>query len=107
LQIPVHVNLAEIIGETPADNLTFLTTKFGEPFTAPGFGNWFRDRCNEAGLPYCCAHGLRKPPRAGWPKPAARSTRLRRSPATPACEKSFATPRRQIRDAWPVRRSTR
>jgi integrase len=25
-----------------------------------GFGNWFRDRCDEAGLPQCAAHGLRK-----------------------------------------------
>ena len=24
------------------------------------FGNWFRWRCNEAGLPHCSAHGLRK-----------------------------------------------
>ncbi|MGI9412685.1 MAG: tyrosine-type recombinase/integrase [Hyphomicrobiales bacterium] len=24
------------------------------------FGNWFRKRCNEAGLPHCSAHGLRK-----------------------------------------------
>ncbi len=26
----------------------------------PSFGNWFRDRCNEAGLKHCSAHGLRK-----------------------------------------------
>jgi integrase len=39
---------------------TFLTTEFGKPFTPAGFGNWFRDRCNEAGLSHCSAHGLRK-----------------------------------------------
>ena len=39
---------------------TFLTTEFGKPFTAAGFGNWFRDRCDEANLPQCSAHGLRK-----------------------------------------------
>ncbi len=39
---------------------TFLTTEFGKPFTPAGFGNWFRDRCNEANLPQCSAHGLRK-----------------------------------------------
>jgi integrase len=60
LQIPVHARLAEIIAETPGANLTFLTTKLGKPFTAAGFGNWFRERCNEAGLPHCSAHGLRK-----------------------------------------------
>ena len=40
--------------------MTFLVTEFGKPFTSAGFGNWFRDRCNEAGLPQCSTHGLRK-----------------------------------------------
>ncbi len=35
-------------------------TEQGSPFTPAGFGNWFRERCNEAGLPHCSAHGLRK-----------------------------------------------
>ena len=35
-------------------------TEFGRPFTAAGFGNWFRRRCDESGLPHCSAHGLRK-----------------------------------------------
>jgi integrase len=60
LAIPIHPTLAEIIAETPADHLTLLTTQTGKPFSAAGFGNWFRDRCNEAGLPHCSAHGLRK-----------------------------------------------
>jgi integrase len=60
LEIPVHAALAQIIAETSGDNLTFLTTQFGKPFTAPGFGNWFREQCNVAGLPHCSAHGLRK-----------------------------------------------
>lgn len=42
------------------EQLAFLTTTKGEPFTPAGFGNWFRDRCDEAGLPQCSAHGLRK-----------------------------------------------
>ena len=41
-------------------HLTFLITERGAPFTSAGFGNWFRDRCNLAGLPQCSAHGLRK-----------------------------------------------
>jgi hypothetical protein len=32
----------------------------GKPFSPAGFTNWFRDRCNEAGLPGLSAHGLRK-----------------------------------------------
>ena len=39
---------------------TFLITAHGKPFAVAGFGNWFRDRCNEAGLPHCSAHGVRK-----------------------------------------------
>jgi integrase len=60
LAIPVHPALASIIADMPRDHLTFLTTQFGQPFTSPGFGNWFRERCNEAELPRCSAHGLRK-----------------------------------------------
>jgi integrase len=44
----------------PAGRLTYLVTEFGKPFTSNGFGNWFKDRCREAGLPHCSAHGLRK-----------------------------------------------
>ena len=40
--------------------MTFLTTQFGKPFTAAGFGNWFLEQRNDAGLPHCSAHGLRK-----------------------------------------------
>lgn len=60
LAIPVHATLDAIILATPSEHLTFLTTQFGKPFTAAGFGNWFRDQCNAAGLPHCSAHGLRK-----------------------------------------------
>ena len=46
---------------TPSDHLTFLTTRNGSPFTPAGFTNWFREVCNEAGLPKgTSAHGLRK-----------------------------------------------
>ena len=60
LDIPIMPELLAVIGDTPKDNLTFRMTQFGKPFTAAGFGNWFRERCNEAGLPHCSAHGLRK-----------------------------------------------
>jgi integrase len=60
LAIPVHAALDAIIAETPADHLTFLTTQFGKPFAVAGFGNWFREQCDAAGLRHCSAHGLRK-----------------------------------------------
>jgi hypothetical protein len=52
LAIPVHPELRRIIDATPSKHLTFLVTELGAPFTAAGFGGWFRDRCNEAGLPH-------------------------------------------------------
>jgi hypothetical protein len=48
-------------------NLTFLVTEYGRPFTAAGFGGWFRKRCDEAGLPKeRTFHGLRKAALARW-----------------------------------------
>jgi integrase len=57
--IPVHEALESILAGA-ATNLTFLLTDQGKPYTAAGFGNWFRDQCRAAGLPGCSAHGLRK-----------------------------------------------
>ena len=60
LKIPVHPKLAVALGTMPRKNMTFLLTEAGAPFSAAGFGNWFRDRCNEAGLQHCSAHRLCK-----------------------------------------------
>ena len=60
LTIPVHPDLKRALALLPQSNMTtFLVTEHGAAFTAAGFGNWFRDLCNEAGLPECSAHGLR------------------------------------------------
>ena len=58
--IPVLPGLAREIELHPKDQMTFLMTEYGKPFKAGGFGHWFRDRCDEAGLRQCSAHGLRK-----------------------------------------------
>jgi integrase len=60
LHCPLHPDLAAIIAATPSEHLTFLATEFGKPFAAAGFGNWMRERCDEAGLKHCSSHGLRK-----------------------------------------------
>ena len=60
LEIPIHQELQKVLDATPGEHLTFLVTEFGKPFTSAGFGNWFRERCDEAGLKSCSAHGLRK-----------------------------------------------
>ena len=41
-------------------HLVYLATQWGRPHSANGFGNWFKDRCREAGLEGLSAHGLRK-----------------------------------------------
>src|SRR6516164_2535895 len=80
--VPVHEALAPILA-TAATNLTFLLTDQGKPYTAAGFGNWFRDQCQAAGLCGCSAHGLRKAAarRLAEARGAA-PTRSQRSPAT-------------------------
>jgi integrase len=61
VHVPVLKPLREAIDATPRDNLTFLTTAQGKPFSPAGFTNWFRDVTTEAGLPKGLSpHGLRK-----------------------------------------------
>jgi integrase len=60
LLIPIAEELANALALVPRTNMTFLLTARGAPFTKAGFGNWMRDRCDEAGLPQCSSHGLRK-----------------------------------------------
>jgi integrase len=59
LALPILPALQRIIDVTACGDLTFLVNDWGRPFTDAGFGNWFRDRCVEAGVPGR-AHGLRK-----------------------------------------------
>jgi integrase len=62
VDIPMLPELREAIDAMPkAEHLTFMVTEYGKPFTADGFGNWFREQCRAAGLPAdLSAHGLRK-----------------------------------------------
>ena len=57
-----------------------ILTKFGKPYTAAGFGNAFREWCDQARLPkHCSIHGLRK----------ARSRQLAEAGASDAMGRSF------------------
>jgi integrase len=61
MDIPLAAPLAQVIAATPMVGVkTFLVTDYGRPFTAAGFGGWFRAKCDQAGLKHCSAHGLRK-----------------------------------------------
>lgn len=61
LWLPAAPQLLEAIGAMQRVGLkTYLVTEFGQPFSRAGFGNKMREWCDEAGLPHCTAHGLRK-----------------------------------------------
>ena len=59
--IPINAELEAIIAPFADTTGTYLQTKWGKPYTGNGFGNWFAEKVEEAGLPKTCrAHGLRK-----------------------------------------------
>ncbi|WP_286194136.1 tyrosine-type recombinase/integrase [Agrobacterium sp. Ap1] len=60
LAIKMHASLIEALAMAPKGSDTFLLTSFGKPYSPAGFGNWFREQCDAAGLPQCSSHGLRK-----------------------------------------------
>lgn len=61
VSIPVIGRLASVLGDLKRENMTFLMTAYGKPFTEAGFTNWFRDMVKEADLPVGLSpHGLRK-----------------------------------------------
>jgi integrase len=60
VDIPLHPDLLKAIAASPSGHLTFLVTEYGRPFSVAGFGGKFRDWCNQANLPHCSGHGLRK-----------------------------------------------
>lgn len=59
-ELPILPELRAVLDKSPSGHLAYLVTAFGKPFTTNGFGNWFRRKCDAAGLPHCSAHGLRK-----------------------------------------------
>ena len=60
LVLPILPALQQVIDASLCGDLAFLVNDLGRPFTDPGFGNKFREWCNQAGLRHCTAHGLRK-----------------------------------------------
>jgi integrase len=60
IEIPVLPDLQRVIDASPTGELTFLVSERRRPFAVCAFGNWFPIKCDEAGLPQCSAHGLRK-----------------------------------------------
>lgn len=60
VSLPVLPALAASLLATGSTGRVFVLTEFGRQFSVKGFGNKVRQWCDEAGLPECTAHGLRK-----------------------------------------------
>ena len=62
LELTIVPELQASLEATKTGELRFLVNEAGYPFASKkSFANWFRKRCQEAGLPErCSAHGLRK-----------------------------------------------
>lgn len=59
VELPMPQELSDVIAASPTGDLTFISTVYGSPRTKAGFGTWFREACEAAGVPGT-AHGLRK-----------------------------------------------
>ncbi len=57
---PILPPLAEAIRRTPTGLQSFIVSSHGRPFSDAGFGNKVREWCDQAGLPECSSHGLKK-----------------------------------------------
>lgn len=60
VSLPILPALAQSIMATKSGALAFLLSEHGKPYSRKGFGNKMRQWCDEAELPNCAAHGLRK-----------------------------------------------
>ena len=60
VSIPLHPDLIEVLSRCEKTKGTFLQTEYNRQRSAEGFGNSMRKWCDEASLPQCSGHGLRK-----------------------------------------------
>lgn len=60
LTIRMHRDLKAAVTACPSGKPWFIVSQRGTPYAKESLGNWFKERCVEAGLPQCAAHGLRK-----------------------------------------------
>ncbi|HTO29902.1 MAG TPA: tyrosine-type recombinase/integrase [Pararhizobium sp.] len=59
ITIELSDDLLKVIEATPRQGLHLVHNAHGRPFTKESFGNWFREKCNDAHVTKS-AHGLRK-----------------------------------------------
>ena len=62
MTVRIRPALANSISKTETCEKTLLISAWNRPFAVNRFSNWFRDRCDEAGVPGS-AHSRRNPAR--------------------------------------------
>lgn len=60
VEIPILPELQRVIDATPTGHLTFMVNSLGRAMKERTFANRMREWCDEAGLPHCSSHGMRK-----------------------------------------------
>ncbi len=60
MAIPVDGELKAALELVPKNQMVFIHTEYGKPFSAAGFTSWFVERAKMAGLVKRTPHGLRK-----------------------------------------------
>jgi integrase len=58
--IPIHPVLDAVLAWHPVKGMNYLMTEYGNPFSVKGFGQRVSEWFNQAGLPHCSAHSVRK-----------------------------------------------
>lgn len=59
VDVPVLEELARELALAPKDVLAFIVTEYSKTFSQKGYGNWFNQKCRDAGLDDRTAHGIR------------------------------------------------
>ena len=101
LELPLPPALTKILEASLTGALTFLLTDYGKSFTDKGFGGWFRERCDAAGLPHCSAHGLRKAAATALAEAGASAHQLMSWSDGQRSQKPSDTPGRPIKRSSP------
>jgi integrase len=60
VNIPILPRLRTIIDASPIGKTAYVESNKGRGYTTESLGNYFREWADEAGLPQCSLHGLRK-----------------------------------------------
>ena len=105
---PQHIRNKRLVvtqektGATVSLPILALLSEHGKPFSRKGFGNKFRRWCDDASLPHCSAHGLRKAAARRFAEAGALINRSRLGPVIRRTAKARGTRPRPIKPFFPT-----